>query len=165
MSEQQAQTIITKFQKLQAENNSQTDERAWISEHLTSSQLKEIVPKVSLIGLHILSALEAGEKNGITLAQELNVTRGGVSRAASKLEAFDLLEKKQRSDNKKNFYYALTPLGAQLAQVHDEMHAHLEQKLCQLLENNYTSAEQDVIIRFIEDAGQLKNHFATLDKK
>ena len=45
------------------------------------------------------------------------------------------------------------------------MHVHLEQKLCQLLENNYTSAEQDVIIRFIEDAGQLKNHFATLDKK
>ena len=70
----------------------------------------------------LLSSLESDDKTGIELSEQLQVTRGGITRAAKKLMQYDLISSLQKQDDRKKIYYHLLDSGKKIAIVHDKMH-------------------------------------------
>lgn len=110
MANGQVNQIFNVLQTIVQDNNV-TSEKTWLQEHLSDARLRPIVARTSVVGLHILSGLESGQRKGIDLAEDLNVTRGGIYRAAQSLEQLGLITSQHAADNKKNRYYALTGLS------------------------------------------------------
>lgn len=132
-------------------NSHNSYERQWIEKKIDDPKLKDKVADLSIVSLHVLSALENGEKTGVEIAAELSVTRGGVTRAAKKLLAKDLIEAGKKPDNQKNIYYGLTTTGKKIAQVHDEMHRMLKEKMVNALSKKYSVKELQLVSNFLQD--------------
>ncbi len=128
-----------------------SQEQQWIQKHLNDAHLQTIVMHLSIIAFHTLSALEDGEKTGIELANQLQVTRGGVTRAAKKLLSYDLVAATQHPDDRKKIYYSLTNSGKTLARVHDQMHAEIRNKLVDRLSAAYSDQELQIVANFLDD--------------
>lgn len=128
-----------------------SQEQQWIQDHLNDDHLQTIVMHLSIIAFHTLSALEDGEKTGIELANQLQVTRGGVTRAAKKLLSYDLVAATQHPDDRKKIYYSLTNSGKTLARVHDQMHAEIRNKLVDRLSAAYSDQELQIVAKFLDD--------------
>lgn len=127
MNDEQAKQLIESIYKIRTEHTTQvTQEQQWLKDHIESEKLRTIAGSLSVIALHILSALEECDLTGIELAERLHVTRGGVSRAAHKLNEFQLITSVRKADNHKNVYYHLTSEGKEIATVHDHMHKELK---------------------------------------
>lgn len=126
-------------------------EQEWIENHLTDVNLKQIVLKLSVIALHILSLLEKHPQAGVELATTLKVTRGGVTRAAKKLIDFDLVSAFKRANDKKQIFYQLTASGQKIAEVHDAMHQEIEKKLETEILTKYSEEELQTIAKFLND--------------
>jgi len=163
MSEEQvkARQLLELFRQIRtASDNSQLNaEKTWIVKQLDDAELAALVPKISIVGLHMLSALTSNNKTGIELANELDVTRGGITRAARTLVDLALVEKVQQTTDKKKIYYQLTPLGKKIAQVHTQMHRELEKKFFDLVATNYSSADLDLVINFLQTLTQAEHEF------
>lgn len=136
-------------------------EQQWIQEHLNDGDqnLKEIVLSLSIVAFHMLSALEVNEMTGIELAEKINVTRGGVTRAAKKLLQYNLISAAKHEDDKKKIYYSLTADGKKIAQVHDQMHGMIQEKLVNALTSKYSENELQTVANFLEDLYQLEKKF------
>lgn len=148
--------LISQIQS--AHNSEVTVAQEWMIKHVTDPRLKQIIPKISVVGYHILDLLNAhSELTGIRISQELGVTRGGVTRAARKMKNEGLIDAVQHEDNKKNIYYRLTPLGRKLVKWHSKMHAELYQQLEKKIVSEFTVEELDTITRFLKE---IKGHLA-----
>lgn len=119
-------------------------------------KLRTIAGGLSIIALHILSPLKEDDLTGIELAERLHITRGGVSRAAYKLNEFQLITLVHQADNHKNVYYHLTSEGKEIAEIHDLMHQELKKQLVQFIENHYSNEEIATIQCFLNEFSQLK---------
>lgn len=141
--------LISQIQN--AHNNELTVAQEWMLSHVKDNQLRQIIPKMSVISFHILDTLnKQSELTGIKIAQQLGVTRGGITRAARKMQDADLIYTTRHPDNKKNIYYRLTPKGQQLADLHSKMHAELYLQLQNKISDEFSNEELDSIIRFLE---------------
>lgn len=132
-------------------NSHNSYERQWIERKIDNPKLKSKVADLSIVSLHVLSALETGEKTGVEIAEELSVTRGGVTRAAKKLLTKDLIKAGKKPNNQKNIYYGLTATGKKIAQVHDDMHRMLKQKMVNALGKKYSAQELQLVSSFLDD--------------
>lgn len=150
---------ITKMIKLIRTSRSSvhgSQEQQWIEHQLSDDRLKEAVANLSIIALHILSALEEAELTGIELAQRLAVTRGGVTRAAKKLLEYDLVHAGKHPDDQKKIYYSLTTAGRKIAVVHDRMHEELRATVTKKLLAKYSDEDLEVVSRFLQDFYRLE---------
>lgn len=77
MSISTEQTILTQLKTIRTKRASTTGEQKWLQQHITEANLRRLLPDISIVGLHLLSELEAGPQTGIDLATNLGVTRGG----------------------------------------------------------------------------------------
>lgn len=145
--------------RLQRSNVHGSQEQRWIQAHLDDERLGEITLKLSIVAFHILSALEKGDQTGIEIAEKINVTRGGVTRAAKKLLQYDLISAAKHPDDKKKIYYSLTADGRTLALVHDQMHEKIRQELVGKLTAKYSAADLQVVAAFLNDLYQLEQEF------
>lgn len=136
-----------------------SQEQQWIQEHLTDEKLKQEVLNLSIVAFHILSALESGEQTGIEIAEKINVTRGGVTRAAKKLLQYDLIAATKHPDDKKKIYYSLTEEGKKLAKVHDQMHETIKKELVDKLTAKYSMDDLQIVANFLDDLYQLEQKF------
>lgn len=148
----------------QMQSNRQSDhgskEQQWIIKHLDDPQLQQIIPKLSIVALHILSALEhSTQQTGIELANTLKVTRGGITRAAKKLLNYDLIVAHKLPDNQKNLYYSITPQGKKIAIIHDQMHHTLKTDLINRVTNKYSEKELIIVNNFLADLLNAENQF------
>lgn len=108
----------------------------------------------------MLSALTTNEpQTGIELARQLKVTRGGVTRAAKKLVAADLIVGEKQPTNQKNIYYRLTPAGAAIARVHDQMHVALKAFLIGQMKAKYSPADFALVEAFLTDLMAAEEQF------
>lgn len=160
MASQAAEEIYRIIQKRRAarSSNHATAEQGWIAHHLTDPQLADTARKLSIIAFHVLSALEAGERTGIDLAKELQVTRGGVTRAAKKLERAQLINASHHEDDRKKIYYSLTANGRQIAQVHDQMHQHLKTTLMTAMTAKYNEEQLRLVAQFLKDLSETEDN-------
>lgn len=101
--------------------------------------------------LHVLDIIGQYEPvNGITVAKQLAITKGGVTKITKKLLEKQLLLRETHPTNKKEVYFRLTPEGKELALVHQQLHRELEKQSLQFLDK-YQDNELEVIVRFLED--------------
>ena len=158
MDEQVINTISQTISKIRAQHNNVhgSQEQQWMEKHVTDPQLKEIVPKLSIVAFHILSAIEDDEQTGIQIAKELNVTRGGITRAAKKLIQYDLVRTNQHPDDKKKIYYSLTESGRSLALLHDQLHQTIQSTLVNQLTAKYSQDELQTVSQFLTDLYRLE---------
>ncbi|MEE5988614.1 MarR family transcriptional regulator [Ligilactobacillus equi] len=153
MAQDIVEQIIASIGKLRSTSSkgSLSSERQWIMAHLKTPELATVVSGLSIVALHLLSELQNGEQTGIQLAQGLNVTRGGVTRAAKTLLQANLVATHKRSDDQKKIYYTLTTQGREVAQVHSQLHHKLHQELQDRLTAKYTPADLEIVASFLDD--------------
>ena len=88
--------------------------------------------------------------NGIEIAKELGMTRGGISKIATRLIKKNLITTYQDEVNQKKVFYKLTPLGEQVNEIHEQFHAEKNLRVESMI-SGYSEEEQDVILKFIKD--------------
>lgn len=125
-------------------------ERTRMISELNDPRLEAITGSLSILGLHILSALREEALTGTALATSLHATRGGITRAAKTLLDNGLITATQAPMDKKKIFYALTTDGSTIAKVHDEMHQNLEGFFRQQVLQRFTDADQETIIAFLQ---------------
>lgn len=152
MSNKIDQIAILVWQIQNAHNGKLTVAQEWMLKNTQDDELKKIIPKMSIVAYHLLEVLVHNkELTGIKIAQQLGVTRGGVTRAAQKMRNEGVITAVQHKDNKKNIYYRLTVKGKRLAQLHAKMHDELYQQLHEKIAAEFTDEELDTIIRFLSE--------------
>lgn len=157
-----ADQIYQIIQQLRANQQGEriSRERQWIVSHLADPDLQALVPKLSVISLHILSVLAAkDQQTGMMLAEQLRVTRGGISRAAKKLQEVGLVTAAKHPENQKSLYYAITPAGKAIAQVHDQMHQDFNAQVVNQLTAKYSSADLQLVASFLADLQAAEEQF------
>lgn len=143
MCNQSILTIINTLRRLASsvQNYHSSEEQTWIIDHLHDAHLKQCAQKLSVIGLHALSALENGECTGIDLARKINVSRSGITKAAKIMLANQLITTHQHPANQKKIYYQLTKAGKQIARIHDQMHQQLRTEIIKELSSKFPEAD------------------------
>ena len=154
-----AHQIAHQIRQIRVQKNSVNRKQQWMQAHLTDANLRAILPKVSIVGLHLLSAIAMQPQTGIELAATLDVTRGGITRAAKTLTQLALVEPFQPANEHKKVYYRLTPTGQTIAQVHDAMHAEFNQAIQQHLYGKYTPADLQLVNQFLADLLTFEHDF------
>ncbi|TBL77789.1 MarR family transcriptional regulator [Paenibacillus thalictri] len=131
-------------------------EKKWLMERVTSHQLKKMAPQLSVLSLHTLDVIHQNEGiKGIDIAHELNVTKGAISKVTRKLLDHGLIQKAQLPTNQKEVYFSVTPLGAELAELHDQLHKELDKKSLELLKS-YDVPSLEIVAGFLEKLAQLR---------
>lgn len=137
--------------RITAANSHSSYERRWIKNQIRDADLKSKVDGISIVALHVLSKLEEKEKTGVEIAQEISVTRGGVTRAAQKLLQKGLIKAGKKQDNQKKIYYRLTEEGQEVAKAHDQLHQMIKKKIIIKLSQKYSHQELQLIANFLQD--------------
>lgn len=152
MSNKIDQITILVWQIQNSHNGELTIAQEWMLKNVQDQKLRRIIPKISIVAYHILEVLVNNkELTGVKIAEQLGVTRGGVTRATQKMRNAELITAIQHKDNKKNIYYRLTDQGKRLAHLHTKMHEELYQQLQEKIVAEFTDEELDTIIRFLSE--------------
>lgn len=153
MTQDTIEQIIAKIGKIKSQksNSSLSKERQWILAQLKNPDLATVVSGLSIVALHLLSELQSGEKTGIQLAKELDVTRGGVTRAAKTLLESNLINANKHPDDQKKIFYELTPQGQEVAAVHTQLHQKMKQELGEKIASKYTTEDLNLVAKFLDD--------------
>lgn len=88
--------------------------------------------------------------NGVKISEELNLTRGAVSKIMNKLKTKELVEIYKVKDNKKEIYYKLTLKGKDIFYSHKKAHADWENRELKFF-NSIPIAEKEIIEEFLEN--------------
>lgn len=125
-------------------------EKKWLVEHTSNPKLKKLAAHLSILSLHTLEAISEREGiKGADIAKELKVTKGAISKTTRKLLDLGLIRKEQRPTNLKEVYYHVTPLGAELSDLHRQMHREKDKIVFELL-RSYDLKSLELIAGFIE---------------
>lgn len=150
-------TIIDQLHQLRVHRQSINKEQTWMRNHLADPKLRSILPKISIVGLHLLTALLPANQTGAELAEKVGVTPGGITRAAKKLLALSLIDSFHQAPDKKKIYYRLTPAGKQIAVTHQQMHEQINQQFAQRIGQKYDQAELHRFAEFLTDLQELED--------
>lgn len=153
------QKILGQIRQLRSTHQSVSNEQKWIQDLLKDERLRAIVPKLSIVSLHIATALLDGEMTGIELANRLNVTRGGITRAAKSLRSFDLIHDQKHDGDRKKIYYSLTAAGKQVALAHRQLHEKMDQTFMEQMDQNYSSEQLAQFSEMLDRISQMEKNF------
>lgn len=86
-------------------------------------------PLLSLKECHVLSGIsEDGQENASALAARMGLTRGGMSKILSRLQAKGYLSIGAKEGNRKEQALGLTPHGLRAVELHGELHRAAQEK-------------------------------------
>lgn len=88
--------------------------------------------------------------NAVSIANNLKITRGGISKLLSRLINRGFVKASQLNDNKREIFYHLTSLGKKVYSIHKTLHAQYLISL-QAMVKSYSNEEQLIIKRFLND--------------
>ena len=139
------QQISKELHELRHATDNRSQERSWILAQLDNDKLEKEVLTLSVVALHILSALTKEDLTGIKLATKLSVTR-----AVQNLIKYQFLTTYQSESDKKKIFYHLTVKGRKVATIHDKMHKIMDIRLGQIFDK-YNEQEKSIILSFLSD--------------
>ena len=84
------------------------------------------------------------------IAEQMQMTRGAISKMTKKLLAKGLIEKYTLETNKKEVYFKLTERGKVLFKEHEKRHKQWEKRDMQFL-SRYSKEETDTILKFMQE--------------
>ncbi|MEC0241274.1 MarR family transcriptional regulator [Paenibacillus dokdonensis] len=138
---------------------SETDEdqdRLWLMDRISDDRLKKLLPRLSVSSLHVLDVIHTHEGiKGVDIALDIGITKGAVSKITRKLLEQGLIWKTQLPDNLKEVYFSVTPLGAELAELHRLFHQEKDQKAMKLLAS-FDPASLQIVADFLEKLASLR---------
>ena len=109
------------------------------------------VPTLSILECHVIAYIgDNNVTNAISVANNLNITRGGISKIMSRLIKKGLMEASQLAGNKREVFYRLTSLGKKVYCIHDTLHKKHNVMLKSMV-NLYSKEEKLTIERFLND--------------
>lgn len=88
--------------------------------------------------------------NVTKIAENMQMTRGAISKMTKKLLAKGLLEKYTLESNKKEIYFRLTASGMELYQEHEKRHKLWEKRDMEFLAR-YSKAEIEAVTKFMKE--------------
>lgn len=100
--------------------------------------------------IHTLEYIAQSSTTNMTdIANQMNISKGAVSKMVAKLESLGLLVRYKYQPNQKEIYIHLTELGVRAYEGHKEYHAEMWQRM-----NAYFDSQEEehrqVILRFLE---------------
>jgi DNA-binding MarR family transcriptional regulator len=115
----------------------------------------DLLQNLTITALHVLDAIGQREPiNGIQIARQLAITKGGVSKITRKLLEQQLILQERLPNNKKDIYFRLTAQGREIFLWHQELHQQIEEQAKQFL-GKYTLDELRLIVRFLQDYAEI----------
>ncbi|MBA4533451.1 MarR family transcriptional regulator [Brevibacillus laterosporus] len=145
------QQIVGKLQKLLHQHEENLKQRRT---GLMNSirDLDRLTGELTLSELHVIACIgKQGQVNVTAISQEMDMTRGAISKISTKLLQRGYLVKKQRADNQKEVHFQLTPMGDEIFRLHEELHEQAERRIERFLQK-YSSSELAFIDRLLSDA-------------
>jgi DNA-binding MarR family transcriptional regulator len=112
---------------------------------------------INLAEVHCVDQIGTIEYANVTkIANEMDMTRGGISKICKRLLGKKLVESYQRLDNNKEIYYRLTENGQRIYNEHRKLHSQLTKEKLNLI-NTYSEYEQFIILCFLNDMNRLQS--------
>jgi len=100
---------------------------------------------------HCIDYIGKTELPNVTkIADNMQMTRGAISKMTKKLLAKGLIEKYSLKCNKKEIYFRLTESGLELYKEHEKRHKLWEQRDSKFLER-YSAEEMEIITKFMQE--------------
>ena len=100
---------------------------------------------------HCIDYIGKTELPNVTkIADNMQMTRGAISKMTKKLLAKGLIEKYSLESNKKEIYFRLTESGLELYKEHEKRHKLWEQRDSKFLER-YSPEEMGIITKFMKE--------------
>ena len=100
---------------------------------------------------HCIDYIGKTELPNVTkIAENMQMTRGAISKMTKKLLAKGLIEKYTLENNKKEVYFRLTESGMELYKEHEKRHKLWEQRDSKFLERQ-SQSETAIIIKFMKE--------------
>lgn len=136
-------------------------DRLWMLERISDDRLKKLLRRLSVSSMHVLDVIHAHDGiKGIDIARDLGITKGAVSKITRNLLDHGLIRKEQRPNNLKEIYYSVTPLGAEVAEVHQAFHREQDEKATELMAG-FDAASLEIVADFLEKLADLRQSDST----
>lgn len=128
-----------------------------IQENIFPHEWEVTFDGINLAEVHCIDRIGTIEYANVTkIANEMEMTRGAISKISKRLLSKGLVESYQRPDNNKEIYYRLTESGQHVYNEHKKCHSKARQEKLSLL-NTYSEYEQSIILCFLNDINRLHN--------
>ncbi|SJZ86688.1 transcriptional regulator, MarR family [Pilibacter termitis] len=90
---------------------------------LNKYKMEQMLSDYQSSEVHTIECISKGEFVNVTkIAQSLYMTRSAASKIAKKLLDKKLIERYQRTENKKEVYFRLTEKGREVNEIHENLH-------------------------------------------
>ncbi|GFZ32415.1 hypothetical protein CSC2_29410 [Clostridium zeae] len=101
--------------------------------------------------IHVIDIIVKNQlPNATFIANNLNMTKGAISKITNKLLKKDLIKGNRLENNKKDIYYSLTTLGKEVFKIHEILHENEHDKFVKIL-NQYDKDGLAIINNFLDD--------------
>lgn len=118
---------------------------------------EETFDGINLLEIHCIDRIGKIQYANVTkIANEMEMTRGSISKICKRIINKGLVESYQRSDNHKEIYYRLTESGQRIYNGHEKCHHQARQEELSLM-NTFSEYEQSIIFRFLNGINYLHN--------
>ena len=109
------------------------------------------LPALSVTEAHVVEAIgENADISASSIASELSLTRGGVSKILARLETKGYVRAASKDGNRKERKLSLTAQGQLAFEAHAQLHQQKAARLLGLLDK-YSDDELDVLVRMLTD--------------
>ena len=128
-----------------------------VQENIFPHEWEATFDGINLAEVHCIDRIGTIEYANVTkIANEMDMTRGAISKICKRLLNKGLVESYQRPDNNKEIYYRLTEDGQHVYNEHQTLHSQARQEKLSLI-NTYSEYEQSIILCFLNDINRLYN--------
>ncbi|MEW8974199.1 MAG: MarR family transcriptional regulator [Tissierellaceae bacterium] len=115
-----------------------------------------IFKKYNLSQVHCIDCIGNLKDTNVTkISEELNMTKGAISKITKKLLSEGLIKQYKKSDNKKEIFFELTDSGWKVYHAHKELHDISEREYMNIFKK-FNDNEIEIIIRFLKE---MNDHF------
>jgi DNA-binding MarR family transcriptional regulator len=108
------------------------------------------VGELSLGEIHFLAAVaDDAPINGTLLAQKLGLTKGGISKMATRLLARGMIATERCGENKKSQYYILKDRGREICAIHKTLHKIARERIATLI-STYSDEDLSLFVSMLD---------------
>lgn len=152
-SENRIQNLISELEVLRYQLNDLEEYEEQALKNVLVEQGHEELRHVSisLMECHVIDCIERNAMSNTTaIAKKLNITKGGISKITTKLIKKNLIEAYRVTNNQKEIYYRLKPLGRKVFELHEILHKEAEEVLINFF-SAYSQDELAFVSRLLGD--------------
>ncbi|MFD4706795.1 MarR family transcriptional regulator [Gottfriedia sp. NPDC058432] len=143
--------ILDGYIKLIEKNNEEDKEKKWLIQNCKNQELLMILQEITILMLHVLDCIQKHQPvKGITVANELNMQRGTITKITRKLAEKNLIIKECVPNNNKEIYFRTTKMGNELCDLHQLLHKEINKNYVKFIDQ-YSKQELMFLEKILDD--------------